>query len=114
MGMRAVDLGELYTYLKLFGRVYTDCERERQIMEQGIEEILNREYSQEEASAALQAIRNPRNAGRRRKNGLEAQEQIKELSAQGKTIRDISAETGIPKSTVQRLKRMSDGQVSHN
>lgn len=109
-----MDLGELYTYLKLFGRVYTDCETERQIMEQGIEEIFNREYSREEAPAALQAMRNPRNAGRRRKNGLEAQEQIKALSAQGKTIRDISAETGISKSTVQRLKRISDGQVSHN
>lgn len=114
MGMRAVDLGELYTYLKLFGRVYTDCEAERQTIEKGIEEILNREYSREEAAAALQVMRNPRNAGRRRKNGLEAQEQVRALSAQGKTIRDISAETGIPKSTVQRLKRMSDGQVSHN
>lgn len=113
MGMRAVDLWELYTYLKLFGRVYTDCEAERQTMEKGVEEILNREYSREKA-AALQVMRNPRNAGRRRKNGLEAQEQVRALSAQGKTIRDISAETGIPKSTVQRLKRMSDGQVSHN
>ena len=38
-------------------------------------------------------------------NRPEAQEQIKALSAQGKTIREISAETGIPKSTVQRLKK---------
>ncbi|WP_074664195.1 helix-turn-helix domain-containing protein [Enterocloster clostridioformis] len=38
-------------------------------------------------------------------NRPEAQEQIKALSAQGKNIREISAETGIPKSTVQRLKK---------
>ena len=105
MGMRARDLGELYTYLKLFGRVYTDCEAERQIIEHGIEEIFSREYSSEDASTALQAMKNPRKAGRRRKNGPEAQEQIKALSAQGKTIREISAETGIPRSTVQRLKK---------
>ena len=87
VGMRARDLGELYTYLKLFGRVYTDCEAERQIIEHGIEGIFSREYSSEDASTALQAMKNPRKAGRRRKNGPEAQEQIKALSAQGKTIR---------------------------
>jgi len=43
VGMRARDLGELYTYLKLFGRVYTDCEAERQIIEHGIEEIFSRD-----------------------------------------------------------------------
>ena len=59
-------------------------------------------------------MKNPRKAGRRRKNEPKAQEQIKALSVQGKSIREISAEIGIPKSTVQRLKRMSDGQVSHN
>nr|WP_027641495.1 helix-turn-helix domain-containing protein [Enterocloster clostridioformis] len=63
------------------------------------------EDKSEDASTALQAMKNPRKAGRRRKNGPEAQEQIKALSAQGKTIREISAETGIPKSTVQRLKK---------
>lgn len=94
VGMRARDLGELYTYLNLFGRVYTDCEAERQIIEHGIEEIFSREYSSEDASTALQAMKNPRKA-----------EQIKALSAQGKTIREISAETGIPRSTVQRLKK---------
>ena len=62
------------------------------------------EDKREDASTALQAMKNPRKAGRRRKNGPEAQEQIKALSAQGKTIREISAETGIPRSTVQRLK----------
>ena len=63
------------------------------------------EDKSEDASTALQATKNPRKAGRRRKNGPEAQEQIKALSAQGKTIREISAETGIPRSTVQRLKK---------
>lgn len=105
MGMNARDLGELYTYLKLFGRVYTDCETERQAMEHGIEEIFRREYRGEDAATALQSMKNPRKAGRRRKNGPEAQEQVKALSVQGRSIREISAETGIPKSTVQRLKK---------
>ena len=60
VGMRARDLGELYTYLNLFGRVYTDCEAERQIIEHGIEGIFSREYSSEDASTALQAMKNPR------------------------------------------------------
>jgi len=55
---------------------------------------------------------NPRKAGRRRKNGPEAREQIKALSAQGKSIREISAETGIPKSSVQRLKKCLMGWCS--
>lgn len=105
VAMRAVELGELYTYLKLFGQVYTDCERERLILEHGIEEVFGREYSGRDACKALQAMRNPRKAGRRRKNGPEAQKQIRVLSGQGKTIREISAETGIPKSTVHRLKK---------
>lgn len=103
--MRAKDLGELYTYLNLFGRVYTDCEEERKTMERGIEDIVRREYGYPDASAALQALRNPRKAGRRRKNGEVAREQIRQLSAQGKTIREISAETNIPKSTVHRIKK---------
>lgn len=105
VAMRAGDLGELYTYLKLFGQVYTDCGRERQILEQGIEEVFVREYGSRDACGAQQAMRNPRKAGRRRKNGPEVQERIKALSEQGKSIREISAETGIPKSTVQRLKK---------
>ena len=103
--MRAVELGELYTYLKLFGQVYTDCERERLILEHGIEEVFVREYSGRDACGSPQAMRNPRKAGRRRKNGPEARKQIRVLSGQGKTIREISAETGIPKSTVHRLKK---------
>ncbi|MDY5477608.1 MAG: hypothetical protein SPG10_12245 [Enterocloster clostridioformis] len=39
------------------------------------------EDKSEDASTALQATKNPRKAGRRRKNGPEAQEQIKALSA---------------------------------
>lgn len=84
VGIRAVDLGELYTYLKLFGRVYTDYETERQIIERGIEDIYRREYCSEDAAAALLSMKNPRKAGRRRKNGPKAQEQIKALSVQEK------------------------------
>jgi len=105
VAMRAGELGELYTYLKLFGQVYTDCERERLKLEHGIEEVFDREYSSRDACGTLQAMKNPRKAGRRRKNGPKVQEQIKALSEQGKSIREISAETGIPKSTVQRLKK---------
>ncbi len=85
--------------------IHTDCGRERQTLEHGVEGVFDREYSSRDACGVLQAMRNPRKAGRRRKNGPEAQEQIKALSEQGKSIREISAETGIPKSTVQRLKK---------
>lgn len=103
MGMRAHDFGELYSYLKLFGRVYTDYEEERETMERGIEEIFTREYACEDAPDVLVSMRNPRNAGRRRKTGEEAREQIRMLSKQGKSLREISDETGISKSTVQRI-----------
>ena len=105
VGMRAKDLGELYTYLNLFGRVYTDCEEERKTMERGIEDIFMREYGHQDGAAVLQAMWNPREAGRRRKNGDGAREQIRLLAAQGKSIREISAETNIPKSTVHRIKK---------
>lgn len=103
VAMRAGDLGELYTYLKRFGQVYTDCGRERQILEQGIEEVFVREYGSRDACGALQAMKNPRKAGRRRKNRPETQEQIKALSNQGKSIREISAETGIPEGMKKSL-----------
>ncbi len=105
MGMRAKDPGELYTYLKLFGRVYTDCEEERKTMEHGIEDIFTKEYGYQDGAAALQAMRNPREARRRKKNGDGAREQVRLLAAQGKSIREISAETNIPKSTVHRIKK---------
>jgi len=101
--MRAEELGELYTYLKLFGQIYTDCERERQILENGIEEVFGRKYGDRNVCESLKVLKNPRKAGRR--NEPETQERIKALLEQGRSIREISVETGIPKSTVQRLKK---------
>ena len=105
MAMRAKDLGELYTYLKMFGQTYTDCEKEREAMERGIEEVFSREYGGRKEGGTLEALRNPRNAGRRRKNREGAGEQIRQLRMEGKSIREISAETGIPKSTVHRIEK---------
>lgn len=90
--------------MRLFGQAYTDCERERQILEQEIEEFC-REYGGRNGFRFRKALRIRERQEGEEKNRPEVQEQIKALWEQGKSIRKISAETGIPKSTVQKLKK---------
>lgn len=99
--MQAKDLGELYTYLELFGRVYDGYDREIETIRKGIESIYTEEYP-EDANDALNRLKNPREAGRKQKYGQSQVKRVQELADAGLSIRRIAAETGIPKSSVQR------------
>lgn len=104
LAMNAHDLSELYTYLELFTDTYTDCEREITTIQASIRELYMVQYQCDDAESAMRRLRNPREAGRKKHYSGDAQEQVLELSRQGKSVREISRLTGIPKSTVQRLR----------
>lgn len=103
--MQAKDLGELYTYLELFGKVYDGYDAEVEVLRKGIEAIYAEEYRCGNAEGALKKLRNPREAGRKKRYGREQIEQIQELARSGMSIRKIAEETGISRSSIQRWLR---------
>ncbi len=104
LSMNRHDLSELYTYLGLFMDTYTDCPRECSSLQARIKEIYMEQYPCADVESAVRARGNPRGAGRKASYENDVRVRIRELSAQGKTVREISRLTGVPKSTVQRLK----------
>lgn len=102
--MNAHDLSELYTYIDLFMSTYTDCGSECAALQACIRELYMEQYRCNDAESAMRQLRNPRDAGRKRHYLDDARAQVLELSGQGKSVREVSQMTGIPKSTVQRLK----------
>lgn len=97
------DFGETYTFLELFLHTYTVHEDDVKVVLQAILETYVLEYGQADPIRALKAMKNPRNAGRKQQFTNEAIVRIRELHTQGHSIRRIADETGIPKSSVQRL-----------
>ena len=97
------DLGELYTYLELFRKVYGGYDTEVHSLMSAILDIYMDEYRHKNADAALRELRNPRGAGRKTSVSDDSRERIRELRGLGLSIRKISAKTGIPRSTVQRI-----------
>ncbi len=97
------DFGEAYTSLELFFQTYVVQEEEVKIVLQAILETYMLEYNRTDPVQALKALRNPRSAGRKKQFTNEAMREIRELHNQGHSIRCIAEETGIPKSSVQRL-----------
>lgn len=104
LAMNKYDLSELYTYLGLFMDTYTDCPGECSALQDRIKEIYMRQYPCADVERAARELGNPRGAGRKACYRDDAKAHVRELSAQGKSIREISRLTGISKSTVQRLK----------
>ena len=103
------DFGETYTFLELFLRTYVVHEDEVKTVLHAILEMYMLEYNRKDPVRALQALRNPRNAGRKKHIANEVVTRIRELHNQGHSIRCIAEETGVPKSSVQRL--LNDGTV---
>ena len=97
------DFGETYTFLELFLKTYTSHEEEVQIVLDAILAIYMLEYGRRNPVRALKALRNPRNAGRKPAIPDDAERTVKSLHCRGKSIRTIAEETGLSKSTVQRL-----------
>ena len=97
------DLSELYTYLELFGRTYTVCAPEVMALMQTVKDIYILQTGISDEEAVFRALRNPRNAGRKKKVTEGDSAKIKQLSGEGMTVRAIAEELHIPKSTVQRM-----------
>ena len=97
------DFGETYTYLELFLRTYDLHEEEVKTALNAILEMYMQEYNRSDPIRALKELKNPRNAGRKQQIADDDIRRIKELRSLGQSIRSISEETRIPKSTVQRV-----------
>lgn len=104
LSMNRHDLSELYAYLGLCMDTYTDCQGECSALQARIKEIYLKQYPCTDVESAAHELGNLRGAGRKACYGSAVRVRIRELSGQGKTVREISRLTGIPKSTVQRLK----------
>jgi len=96
------DFGETYTFLELFLRTYVVHEEEVRIVLQAILDTYMLEYNRVDPIRTLKALRNPRNAGRKKQITDDKVGRIWELYSKGLSIRKIAEETGIPKSSVQR------------
>lgn len=101
--MLGKDLGELYTYLELFNKVYGGYEEEVETIRNGILEIYTKGYWPKDADTALRELRNPRGAGRKSTITDEKTAEIVQFRKMGMSMREISAETGVSKSSVQRI-----------
>ena len=110
-GMSEHDFGEAYTFLELFLRTYVVHEDEVKTVLQAILDTYMLEYNRADPTRALKELRNPRNAGRKRSISDDDMRRIQELHSQNHSIRTIADETGVPKSTVQRL---LNNQTSRN
>ena len=91
------DLLELYVLLDVFSRVYDDHPDEvAMIMRSASTEYQTDHHIETELTRseimeiAKTVLKNPRNAGAKRKYSKECDNQIQELRSHGMTIRDIS------------------------
>ena len=100
--MQEKDFGELYACLACFYNTYAIEEQAVRLVLDTVAWAYAAEYGRDNASA-IKDLRNLRGAGRKQKNGQDVKQRIMELAESGLSIRQISAETGIPKSSVQRL-----------
>ena len=97
--MPAEYLGELQVLLKMYEMAYGGVGQEL------LDEIEGhyRERLESQPPGGRYTQRNPRGAGRISKYSQEEIEKLYEMHRSGKSIREISKETGIARSTVQEL-----------
>lgn len=110
------DLAELYTYLLTFNKIYDDKEKELKELTAAIRDRFVEQAAEaygEDVDAAMKRLRNPRQAGRKQSITPEQSVQIIKLHNEGKSIRKISKETNIARSTIQRHLINEKSKVSH-
>lgn len=96
------DFGELYSLLKFFFSIYATHEDEVKQVLEIIAEAYFTEYNCSDREA-IEKLRNPRGAGRKKKLTEADKKRIQELRRAGHTIREIAVLTGISRSSVQRM-----------
>ena len=117
--MQEKDLAELYTYLELFTKTYLCGRDAAESLLKTIRQVFSLEYACPDPEETMRRLKNPRNAGRKPRYSEAVGTHVKQLHREGLSIRDISAQTGIPRSTVQRilhtaLPSPTDRKLSHN
>ena len=103
--MQEKDLAELYTYLLLFSKTYLCARDEAVVLLDAIRMVYSLEFSCPDPEAALRKLKNPRNAGRKPHFSATIANEVKNLHEDGLSVRAISNQIGISKSSVQRLLR---------
>lgn len=96
------DFGELYNLLDYFYRVYAIQEDAVKLVLDTIAEAYSSEYGYDDP-AAIKLLHNPRGAGRKKMISAEVQRKVRSLHKSGLSVREIAQDTGISKSTVQRI-----------
>lgn len=109
--MQDKDLCELYSFLKLFQRTYYPCEQETEQLLHTVRELYMLQTGTGDAEQALMELQNPRRAGRKKRITEEQRQTVRELHGRGMAIRKIAANTGLSRSSVQRVLKEA---VSHN
>lgn len=102
--MNPTDLGELYILLRVYVQCYSTEERDSQLLAEVEEKyrVRYRSYNHRDAPAE---IRNPRNAGRKPTMDPAQAERIRQMHADGKTIREIAAAESCSTGYVHKLIR---------
>ena len=105
--MQDKDLAELYTYLDLFAKTYL-CGRDAAVsLMDTVRKVYSLEYVCSDPDKEMRKLKNPRNAGRKPLYSGFVTAQVNQLRREGLSIRDISAQTGIPRSSVQHILQAS-------
>ena len=97
------DLAELYSYLRLFRRTYVACEKETDELLDAVKYLYMLQTGIIVTDEALVQLRNPKAAGRKKSITQEQCQKVRELHSSGMSIREIAANTGLSKSSVQRI-----------
>ena len=102
LAMTDYDLAELYRYLLLFKKTYDDCEKDVEKLSEIVREIFLEQSGLSEEKA-LDELKNPRHAGRKSSVDPEKESAIRKMRKDGVSIRNISEQVKVSKSTVQRI-----------
>ncbi len=108
------DLGELYSYLVLFNKVYDGYEEEVDVLLSALLGIYTAEYAPEGTAESLSALRNNRGAGRKPVISDEQRAEVIRLSHARYSLREIAERSGVSRSSAQRILTANKQRVSHN
>ena len=101
--MQEKELAELYTYLELFANTYLYGRDAAVSLMDSVRKVYSLEYACSDPDKEMRKLRNSRNAGRKPLYSDVIIAQVKQLRREGLSIRDISKQTAIPRSSVQRI-----------
>ena len=106
--MPLTDLSELHILLRVYIQCYGTGERDSELLSE-VEERYRKRYKIYNRKDAPAAITNPRNAGRKPSINPDRDERIRQMRAEGKTIREIASAESCSVGYVHKLIHEHDG-----